>query len=113
LVNLIEQKYLSKEGLYRPVDFARISQYFTLDVITAVAFGKPFGYLTTDSDVHEYIRVSEEALHFMLYVSMVPTLVKILQSRLFKWFAPSEGDKLGVGRVMGFVMRILVERTFY
>ena len=37
-------------GLYRPMDFVQKTQFFTLDVISALAFGVPFGYLARDED---------------------------------------------------------------
>lgn len=103
LVSLIERKYISTGGGYRPMDFARIAQYFTLDVITDVAFGRAFGYVTTDSDVHEYIKMTEDAMPVIMIVSVLPWLTKVMQSRLFKNLLPSEKDKLGFGKFMGCV----------
>ncbi|KDN67099.1 putative cytochrome P450 [Colletotrichum sublineola] len=56
LVDLLD-RYVSED---KPFDFGAKAQYFTLDVISDLAFGEPFGDLTTDSDVHEYIRTMEE-----------------------------------------------------
>ena len=35
---------------------ARLSQFFTLDVLTRIAFGAPFGYLIRNEDVYHYIK---------------------------------------------------------
>ncbi|RKL19312.1 hypothetical protein BFJ68_g3586 [Fusarium oxysporum] len=43
LINLLETKYLSTDKDYRPVDFAQKIQFFTLDVISDLAFGQAFG----------------------------------------------------------------------
>jgi hypothetical protein len=103
LVSLIEREYLSNKKEYKRLDFAKITQYFTLDVITALAFGDAFGYLERDQDVHGYIAMTEANIPFLMALSYLPWLVKILHSRLFRAFTPSEKDKLGFGRLMGLV----------
>jgi hypothetical protein len=45
LTQLIEEKYLSSGKFFRKADFARIAQFYTLDVISDVAFGAPLGFL--------------------------------------------------------------------
>ncbi|CZR62527.1 related to pisatin demethylase (cytochrome P450) [Phialocephala subalpina] len=57
--HLLGTKYLSAGTKYRPVDFSSKAQYFTLDVITDIAFGKPFGNLAADEDLHHYIELME------------------------------------------------------
>jgi hypothetical protein len=103
LINLIERKYISTKSNFRKLDFAKIAQYFTLDVITDVAFGKPFGYIATDSDVHEYIKMTEDSMPVIMVVSVLPWLTKVLMSPVFKFLLPSEKDKLGFGKFMGYV----------
>ena len=58
-IDLIERKYVSDEHRFQPVDIATISQYFTLDVITSLAFGRNFGHTKNDADVHSYIKITE------------------------------------------------------
>jgi hypothetical protein len=43
LVALIERKYISSGKDYRPMDLGKKGQFFTLDVISDLAFGKAFG----------------------------------------------------------------------
>jgi hypothetical protein len=66
-----------------------------------LAFGEPFGFLETDSDVYEYIKTTEETLPMVMVTTVVPWLVKVLSSPIFKSLLPSEKDRLGFGRVMG------------
>jgi hypothetical protein len=33
------------------MDMAHISQYFTLDVLSTIAFGEPFGYMAANKDL--------------------------------------------------------------
>lgn len=88
------------------MDLGRKAQYFTLDVISTVAFGEAFGFIETDSDVYDYIQTTEETLPAIICVSVLPWLNWALQSRLLKGLLPSDKDALGLGRVMGCVFAI-------
>lgn len=103
LVNLLDTKYISTSAQFRPVDFGRKAQYFTLDVISDVAFGNAFGFIATDSDVHDYIKTTEDTLPAIIMVSVLPWLNWVLQSRLLKSMLPSDKDQLGLGKIMGSV----------
>ncbi|KAF5023779.1 hypothetical protein F66182_4172 [Fusarium sp. NRRL 66182] len=89
LIDLIETKYLSSTQAYRPVDFAQKIQYFTLDVISDLAFGHPFGYMEQDDDV------------FDLSKSRAPSFLGLL---------PKESDKLGFGAFIGVANKKVAER---
>lgn len=101
LVELIETKYLSTASSYRPMDYAQKAQYFTLDVISDLAFGRAFGYLEQDDDVFEYIKITNSFIPIMLILANVPSLANLLHSRLFRGLLPSESDKLGFGAFIG------------
>jgi hypothetical protein len=105
LVQLIEEKYLSTDSEYKPLDFGRKAQYFTVDVITQLAFGKEFGFLATDSDVYEYIKTTEGGARPMIMLATIPWLCKLLQSRAMQTalqaFLPSAVDNLGFGKILG------------
>ncbi|ODH13788.1 hypothetical protein ACO22_06903 [Paracoccidioides brasiliensis] len=91
-IRLIESKYLSTDTNLRPVDFARKVQYLTLDVISTLAFGHTFGFLDKDGDLFNYIKTTEESLPVMQMITLLPWLVNVIQSRLFKAFMPSDTD---------------------
>jgi Cytochrome P450 len=101
LVELIESKYLSTAQQYRPMDLAQKVQYFTLDVISDLAFGQAFGYLEKDDDVFDYIKITDSFIPIMLVLANVPSLAKLLQSPLFRGLLPKESDKLGFGAFIG------------
>ncbi|KAK3347287.1 cytochrome P450 [Lasiosphaeria hispida] len=110
LVNLVERKYLSTDTDYRPLDFGRKAQYFTLDVISHIAFGDPFGCLATDSDMYEYIKTTEDNLPAIIMVSVLPRLSKALQSPILKSLLPSDKDPIGLGKIMGIAKQVVGER---
>jgi hypothetical protein len=85
------------------VDLARKIQYLTLDVITSLAFGERFGFVDEDRDVHKYIEMTEQNMPVMLILGCLPDLAVLLQSPLFRWLMPSEHDRLGFGKFIGWV----------
>lgn len=105
-IRLIEEKYLSTEFQYRPVDFAQKIQFFTLDTITSIAFGEAFGYLESDSDLYSYIQKTTESFGMMMLGGLLPWLVTILHSPLLQGFIPSEKDLFGLGKIMKYVFSI-------
>ncbi|OHE95151.1 cytochrome P450 [Colletotrichum orchidophilum] len=106
LVGLLE-KYASHDEAF---DFGAKAQYFTLDVISDLAFGEPFGDLATDSDVHEYIKTMEQNMPTILVTSVLPWLLALLSSPLFRSMMPSEKDAIGVGKTMGIAKKVASER---
>ena len=110
-MKLIDEKYISTSSSFRPIDFARKAQFLTLDVISAIAFGKPIDYLVKDEDLYDYIKTTEETVPNIILVGVIPWLMKVLQSPLMKLFLPSDKDTLGLGRIMGFVFPILLVRN--
>lgn len=100
-IDLIERKYLSTRTEYRPVDLARITQYFTLDVIMSVAFGRNFGHLESDSDVYRYLHMTESFMPMVAIILVYPWLCNVLESRFLRMIAPKDTDKVGMGKVMG------------
>ncbi|OCK76659.1 cytochrome P450 [Lepidopterella palustris CBS 459.81] len=110
-ISLIRRKYLSSGANLRPMDFGRKAQYFTLDVLTKIAYGDAFGYLKRDEDVHEYIETIESMMPSITFFSCVPLANNFLnRSWVRKAFGPSPMDKKGVGKLMGVAQRVVSDR---
>lgn len=109
-VDLLERKYISTDTEYRPVDLARKVQYLTLDVITALAFSKRFGYTEQDTDLYSYIKITEDSMPVMMFLSIFPWLAQVLQSRVFRRLLPSEHDHVGFGRFIAVAKQIVGDR---
>ncbi|KAJ4344255.1 hypothetical protein N0V95_006198 [Ascochyta clinopodiicola] len=109
-IHLIENKYLSTAQEYHPVEFGEKVSFFTLDAISHLAFGQAFGYLETDSDVYDYMKITKSTFPVMTGVADVPALANILQSRIFRKLLPSEADKAGLGAFIGVTKRLVAER---
>ena len=81
---------------------ARLCQFLALDVLTAVAFGEPMGFLARGEDVHGYIANQAAMLPIFEWFSTLPILEKAIRIPLISKFAmPTPEDKTGAGLLMG------------
>lgn len=109
-VRLIEEKYLSTQIEYLPVDFARKVQFMTLDVISKIAFGEAFGFMDADEDLYGYIKTTEDTIPMMQMFALIPWLIDLLQSPICKAMMPSERDTVGLGPIMATANRYVSQR---
>jgi hypothetical protein len=99
MVQLIQRKYLTTGSKVKPMDFAEMAQYLTLDVITFLSLGEPFGFISEDTDKYGYVKASEDNFPVMNLFSAVPLLstimrIPIVQNNLI----PTINDKTGLGK---------------
>lgn len=92
------------------MDFGRKAQFFTLDVISSIAFGKAFGYLAADADLYEYISTIETILPVILMTTIFPWINKMMRLDFVDRFLPSHRDSVGFGRIMGVAKEIVGQR---
>ncbi|KAI1090987.1 cytochrome P450 [Rostrohypoxylon terebratum] len=110
-IEVIRAKHLTTKDRIRTVDFARISRYFTLDVITRLAYGKAFGFLDSDEDLFGYTSQIDQLLKAQNLSQEIPLFRYIVFSRLFfGMFGPKPSDATGVGKIMGYTQQIIDER---
>ncbi|KAF4552638.1 Cytochrome P450-like protein 11 [Elsinoe fawcettii] len=110
LFALIDKSYLSTEQAYRPVDLSRIITFFTLDVISQLAFGHEFGFMEKDDDPFGYLVNLKEFLPAILVFGAYTELTKLLRLPFMKAVLPKSTDKRGLGKVMGFAAERVGER---
>lgn len=102
MVELIDRDYKSVASDLRPVDFARLSQYFALDALTDIAFSRPLGYLVSGSDHYDYIDNLRQSMALNLTLSTLPLAWSLVDCNWVRRFiAPSPSDAKGFGRLMG------------
>ncbi|KAK7431636.1 hypothetical protein QQZ08_001854 [Neonectria magnoliae] len=110
-IDLIRSKYISTPDQVIPMDLAQKVQYFTLDVISAVGFGKTFGMIRSDSDVDEYLKSAEEGLTIG-NTALAMGFSWLAQAPLIGPFiAPSPKDNNGFGKMMATCFRFVDERA--
>jgi hypothetical protein len=98
---LIESNHLSNGDDLRPMDLSRTMSYFTLDVISSIAYGQAFGFLDKDDDPFGYIANLQEFLPAIILFGAYTELTAIMRCPLLKSFLPKSTDRRGLGRVMG------------
>lgn len=112
MFSLIDRKYIAhpEDGVHTTMDLSRLTSFFTLDVISQVAFGQPFGFLDNDDDPFGYLANLEQFLPAILVFGAYTELTNILKMPLIKSALPKSTDKRGLGRVMGFARERVQER---
>ncbi|CAI4217773.1 unnamed protein product [Parascedosporium putredinis] len=110
LMELIETKYISRDGTYRPMDMGQKGQFFTLDVISDLAFGEAFGFLEKDDDVYDYIKITKGFIPFMIVLCHQYWLADLLHSGPFRGLFPQASDKFGFGAFIGVTNKAVAAR---
>ena len=112
LIRLIESKYIcTREEPGKQMDFAEKAQFFTLDVISGLAFDQPFGNLIVDEDTHGYVKAAEDGIHMIMALTELPEVRSFLEkSSLVKMLAPSASDKIGLGKIIAIANEKVAER---
>lgn len=86
------------------MDFSEKANFFTMDVITDLATGKPFGDLSEDKDLHDYMRTTAEAQPAYVLIGVLPSINRILQiPAIGKMVFPTAQDEIGMGKLIGLV----------
>ena len=101
LIELIDSKYLSTDTDIRPVELGQKIQYLGLDIIGEVAFGRQFGYLANDTDLYDVLKINKATLPILGAACVYQELVRLLFKWPLRYLLPRDGDKTGLGAVMG------------
>lgn len=100
-INIIRTTYLSSAGQVKPIDFAQLIRYLTLDIITDLGFGKRAGFMD-HADLYGYASSVEKLQSLVAAASEVPLLRRILfSSFLARFLIPKASDNAGIGKLMG------------
>ncbi|KAH8892824.1 cytochrome P450 [Thozetella sp. PMI_491] len=100
LKDLIRRHYLSTPTEIRRADLVRLVRFFTLDSVTALAYGEPFGYLRANTDLFEFNQQMEDMVKPMAVMVDTPILRTIVNSPLAPHMMPKITDKKGLGRLI-------------
>ncbi|KAF5265496.1 hypothetical protein FOXYS1_3688 [Fusarium oxysporum] len=110
-LDLIRNKYLSSDTQAIPMDIAQKVQYLTLDIISGIGFGKPFGMVQKDSDVDEYLKSSEEGLAIGNIALALGFSWLAHAPIIGKFISPSSQDNNGFGKMIAACYRAVDERA--
>jgi hypothetical protein len=110
-VDLLRRKYISSTSEFKPMDLARKSAYFTMDVVTEISFDHCWGCLSKDEDVDKWFESNEKFLPISIMFSTIPWLAYIFSIPLIgRMVMPSDNDKTGPGRLLGIIKEIVRDR---
>ncbi|RYP80587.1 hypothetical protein DL769_002389 [Monosporascus sp. CRB-8-3] len=113
LVELIENKYTSTGQQYRPMDWARQAQYFTLDFITDRSFGRAFGYLEKDDDAFDYIRITEASLPLITTLTNVPSLGLLTNPGAYSKLQKEIDNGIAAGKISSPIKDVKIREMPY
>jgi hypothetical protein len=100
LKELIRRHYLSTPTEMRKADLVWIIRFFTMDSITALAYGEPFGYIEANEDLFGFNKQVQQFSKLLSIIVDTPFLRTLFKSRLASYFMPKATDKKGMGRLI-------------
>lgn len=93
------------------MDFAAVSRFFTLDVLSTVAFGRPFGFMAANRDLWDYNKTTSQSMMILEWSVNHKALRWLFSTRLMQALAaPKVTDKTGMGPVLAFARQAVAER---
>lgn len=102
LKDVLRQRYLSNGDQVNSVDLARLSYYFTLDVITDLSYSESFGFLDAEGDLYNYTKSLDSLLKITGLISEIPLMRRVANSFVLSaLLRPKFTDEGGLGRLMG------------
>lgn len=114
LVHLLDRNYISNadggHGVVVVVDLAQKVQFFALDVISTLAFGKTLGFLAKDKDQYHYIETTGKTVHLLVSSALIPGVISVLQSPHLRWVMPRIENMAGIGHVIRFAREAVAQR---
>lgn len=110
LVALIRKKYLSTDAASRPVDFGEKISFMTLDVISRIGFGQPFGSLLADRDVDGFFDAGNKGLPVSSYIIGLGLTHIVHIPWVYRLIGPGEKDKTGMGKLVANARRVVEKR---
>ncbi|ETS85357.1 hypothetical protein PFICI_03382 [Pestalotiopsis fici W106-1] len=91
LANIIDTKYITTPGAYKPIDFSQLAQYFTIDIITSFAFQESFKCLERNADFHGYLDAVSKAVAPLLSFAYLPAYQKLMSTPALGAIFPEGG----------------------
>lgn len=105
LLEIIRSKHLATAEQHRVMDLAPLIRFFTSDVFTSLLSGKEFGFMDAD-DLWDVGKLNDQVMAFLTLLCDLDWLRAVMQSRFLLFLQPRSTDKVGVGKVQGFVYYI-------
>jgi len=105
LLEIIRSKHLATKEQYRVMDLAPLIRFYTSDVVMSLLSGKEFGFMDAD-DLWGVAKMSDQVMAFLTLLCDLNWLRAVMQSRFLLFLQPRSTDKVGIGKMQGFVEEI-------
>ena len=105
-MNLIRDEY---NGI--SMDIAAVIRFFTLDLLSTVAFGRPFGFMAANRDLWDYTKTTSQSMMILEWSVNHKLLRWLFTTRLMQALAaPKVTDATGLGPALAFAHEAVAER---
>lgn len=99
------ERHLSEGSILHRFDLAQYIQYFTLDVIAAIGYGKAPGHLIQEADVYGLSKEAQVVLPFLLTCTAFPLVIAILRLPwVSRHLGPSPNSPNGAAKLFASVL---------
>ncbi|KAH8900578.1 cytochrome P450 [Thozetella sp. PMI_491] len=111
LISLIRRRSFADGKTRRPIDFVPLLRYYSLDVITCLTYGSPFGFMESEKDLFGFTESIEAWIPLFTLASDIPWFRWIfIHSPIAPLLAPRPTDKSGMGRAMRAGWDLITQR---
>ncbi|KAM7198972.1 Cytochrome P450 [Rhypophila sp. PSN 637] len=112
LKSYIRDRYISTATQLRSMDLGKAIEYYALDAITKVGFGKEWGFLQADEDLNSFVETVSTVTPFIQLCTDIPFARNLFMSSfMLKLVGPKYTDKKGFGNLMR-VSREAIQKRF-
>ncbi|KAK3988391.1 cytochrome P450 [Cladorrhinum sp. PSN332] len=95
----------------KALDLSRIIRYLTVDVITAVLLGQPWGNVADEADAYQFCGMMDARMPLAHTIGVTPSLQSVFHSSFFLSLAgPKPTDKTGIGKFIGVTKKDIEQR---
>lgn len=92
------------------MDFSEKVSFMTLDVISRIGFGEPFGSLLADRDIDGFCEAGNVGLPVASYILGLGLTHIVHTPWVFRLVGPGEKDKTGMGKLVANARRVVEKR---
>lgn len=82
---------------------AKKTQFFSLDVVSEVGHGKPFGFIREDRDLHGFLGETDAYWPMLALIVCLPGLTELFGMWPLRTVMPRVGGEKGAGALFGWV----------
>jgi cytochrome P450 len=108
---IVEFVDMIREMRGKPMDFGKVAQLFTLDVLSRIAFGKCFGFVAAREDIFGYGKAGEDFFPINELMSNHAFFRALIGNPVMqKLAAPKDTDEVGLGRIAKFARECVEEK---